>query len=101
MQNMFQTTNYQNINNQPTQNAINQPSQNAINQPVQNKPPAFDMFSNNKPQTFATMSGGGNNEFNMANFGTMQAKPQGDFNFLDSSKPKENNTNKSGGSDLI
>ena len=48
------------------------------------------------------MSGGaGGNEFNMANFGTMQAnsKPQGEFNFFDK-KPATNNTAE-GGFNLI
>ena len=63
--------------------------------------------STNKTNTnvFATMGGGtsaaSNFEFDMANFGTMQANqknPQGGFDFFES-KPAANTTN--GGGDLI
>jgi hypothetical protein len=55
----------------------------------------LDLFKENKPETFATMSGGasGGFDFNMASFGTMQASTakggQADFNF--GKKPSGNN----------
>ena len=63
-----------------------------VEQPPKANP--LDMFSNNKPTSFATLSGGSNNlNFDMSSFGTMQAKPKGntgeelDFFNLKGSKP--------------
>ena len=66
----------------------------------------LDFFKDNKPETFATMSGGasGGFDFNMANFGTMQVNPakggQGEFNFDFGKKPAEK-TKGQGIGDLI
>ena len=90
MTNFFQTTNYDNLNAKRAQ---------------PNDPKAIpDFLKNNKPDTFATMGGAGNNGgFNMTAFGTMQLNQQQktttlDFNFLDK---KPNTTTSSGAGNLI
>ena len=101
LQQMFQTNNYSNLN-----------SSTSTAQVPQQKAPAADFFKNNtpatsnapKPDVFATMGGGSNAssgfEFDMANFGTMQANggknPQGEVEFF--GKPA-NSTG--GGNNLI
>ena len=91
LQNMFQTTNYANLSN---------PSA-----PVQTnevKAPAVDLFADNKPAgSFATMQGGApasGFDFDMGNFGTMQAKnAPPSLDFFESkqaeTKPKEGSAN--------
>ena len=90
MTNFFQTTNYDNLNAKRAQ---------------PNDPKAIpDFLKNNKPDTFSTMGGAGNNGgFNMTAFGTMQLNQQQktttlDFNFLDK---KPNTTTSSGAGNLI
>ncbi len=65
-----------------------------VEQPPKNNP--LDMFSNNKPATFATLSGGNNSNlnFDMSSFGTMQVKPKGEIDFFDlkGSKPNHSST---------
>jgi len=65
MQLLFTTTNYTNLNENQSrpQPTVTPPKSNPL-----------DMFSNNKPATFSTMSGATNNNagFDMLNFGTMQ-----------------------------
>ena len=68
------------------------------------KPSASDFLKNNKPEAFATMSGmaPGNNQFNMASFGTMQVgsnnKAEFDLNFMGK---KQNVGMSNGGANLI
>ena len=90
MKNLFQTTNYENLN---------------ANRSVTNEPkPLPDFLKNNKPDAFVTMGNGGiNGGFNMASFGTMQASnPQKttnlDLNFFEK---KPNNLTRNGAGNLI
>lgn len=74
-----------------------------VEQPPKSNP--LDMFSNNKPATFATLSGTNNNsnlDFDMNTFGTMQVKGKGsaggELNFFD---PKGTKPSTSLSGDLI
>jgi hypothetical protein len=71
-----------------TNSATQQPplSQMSLNFATSAEPPALkapqvnplDMFSNNKPATFATISGGSfPHNFDISNFGTMQSNQRG------------------------
>ena len=54
----------------------------------------LDMFQNNKPASFSTLSGGSlGNNFDMNSFATIQAKPKGtvELNFFDSKPAPKNN----------
>ena len=101
LQQMFQTTNYSNLSNTNTPSQIQPPPQVIQPQPQVASPPK----NNNSTSVFATMSGGtsaaSNFEFDMANFGTMQANQknaQGNLDFF-AQKPAANTS--SGNGDLI
>lgn len=89
MQLMFQT----NSAGQPQpQFQLSQPQpQFQLPQPQQNP---LDLFQNNKPASFSTLSGGSlGNNFDMSSFATTQTKPKGtvELNFFDSKPaPKAN-----------
>ena len=92
---MFQTTNYSNLNNNAPSQMFEQKAS------VSNPNPSPSKVNAN---VFATMGGGAsaasNFEFDMQNFGTMQANqknPQSNLDFF--AKPAANTS--SGGGDLI
>ena len=89
LQQMFQTSNYANLNKQDSPNKVQE-----------QKAPMADPSFNKGANVFATMGGGpsasSNFEFDMNNFGTMQANqkaPQGNLDFFES-KPATTQVNK-------
>jgi hypothetical protein len=89
MMRMFQSSSPQNPPLSQMNLNVSSPVEPVVEKQVQPNP--LDMFSNNKPSSFATLSGGNfQHNFDMANFGTMQANTKGnlDLNFFDA-KPAQ------------
>jgi hypothetical protein len=80
MQLLFQTNSANQGFAQPNPNPTPVLSSNPLidSQPQVQKPNPLDMFSQNKPASFATMSGGNfSQNFDMSHFGTMQPNAGG------------------------
>ena len=111
LQMMFQTTNYADLQNQGSTISANGPSASQLSQLSQTAPPPpseatkpnpMDIFNNNMPANFSTMSGAGQSSaIDMSAFGTMQAGQKGgniNVDFLQSMPPP---TKKQSEGDLI